>query len=156
MMMNLDFEKDNYKFNARASAIILNTDKTKILLFKVEDGRDYYLLPGGRIEIFEDSKSAITREVKEELGYELDFDFCSIQENFAIRDNKRIMQYCFCYKAVYNGEIKENSFKCNDNEHQKFYWVNINELSKYKIYPESTYDLLSDDKITHYIEKVNG
>ena len=54
--MNLDFEKDNYRFNARASVIIFNTDKTKILLFKVEDGRDYYLLPGGRIEIFEDSK----------------------------------------------------------------------------------------------------
>ena len=153
--MNLDFEKDNYRFNARASVIIFNTDKTKMLLFKVEDGRDYYLLPGGRIEIFEDSKSAITREVKEELGYELDFDLCSIQENFVIKNNQKIMQYCFCYKAIYNGKIKKDIFKCKDNDGQQFYWVNINELSKYKIYPESTYDLLSDDKIAHYIEKVN-
>ena len=153
--MNLDFEKDNYRFNARASVIIFNTDKTKILLFKVEDGRDYYLLPGGRIEIFEDSKSAIAREVKEELGYELDFDLCSIQENFVIKNNQKIMQYCFCYKAIYNGKIKKDIFKCKDNDGQQFYWVNINELSKYKIYPESTYDLLSDDKIAHYIEKVN-
>ena len=153
--MNLDFEKDNYRFNARASVIIFNTDKTKILLFKVEDGRDYYLLPGGRIEIFEDSKSAITREVKEELGYELDFDLCSIQENFVIKNNQKIMQYCFCYKAIYNGKIKKDIFKCKDNDGQQFYWVNINELFKYKIYPESTYDLLSDDKIAHYIEKVN-
>ncbi len=153
--MNLDFEKDDYRFNARASVIMFNTDKTKILLFKVEDGRDYYLLPGGRIEIFEDSKSAITREVKEELGYELDFDLCSIQENFVIKNNQKIMQYCFCYKAIYNGEIKKDIFKCKDNDGQQFYWVNINELSKYKIYPESTYDLLSDDKIAHYIEKVN-
>jgi hypothetical protein len=108
-----------------------------------------------RIEIFEDSKSAITREVKEELGYELDFDLCSIQENFVIKNNQKIMQYCFCYKAIYNGEIKKDIFKCKDNDGQQFYWVNINELSKYKIYPESTYDLLSDDKIAHYIEKVN-
>ena len=153
--MNLDFEKDNYRFNARASVIIFNTDKTKILLFKVEDGRDYYLLPGGRIEIFEDSKSAIKREVKEELGYELDFDLCSIQENFVIKNNQKIMQYCFCYKAIYDGAIEKDIFKCKDNDGQQFYWVNINELSKYKIYPESTYDLLSDDKIAHYIEKVN-
>ena len=153
--MNLDFEKEDYRFNARASAIIYNTDKTKILLFKVEDGRDYYLLPGGRIEIFEDSRSAIAREIKEELGYELEFDLCSIQENFVIKNNKKIMQYCFCYKAIYNGEIKEDVFKCKDNDGQQFYWVNISEISKCKIYPESTYNLLIDSKIKHYIEKMN-
>ena len=42
--MNMDFQKDNYRFNARSSAIILNADKSKILLFKVEDGRNYFLL----------------------------------------------------------------------------------------------------------------
>ena len=41
--MNLDFTKDNYRFNARVSAIILNKEKNKILLFKIEDGRDYFL-----------------------------------------------------------------------------------------------------------------
>ena len=151
--MNLDFEKNNYRFNARVAVIIFNSDKTKILLFKVEDGRDYYLLPGGRIEIFEDSKTAIAREIKEELGYELDFNLCSIQENFVIKNNQKIMQYCFCYKAIYNDVIKEDIFKCKDNDNQQFYWINISELSNYKIYPESTYDLLSNDKIKHYIEK---
>lgn len=37
--MNIDFEKNNYRFNARVSAIIYNFDKTKVPLFKVEDGR---------------------------------------------------------------------------------------------------------------------
>ncbi len=73
--MNIDFEQDNYRFNARASAIILNEDKNKILLFKVEDGRDYFLLPGGRIEFFEDSLTAIKREVMGELGYSMDLVF---------------------------------------------------------------------------------
>ena len=129
--MNLDFKNNNYRFNARASVIIFNADKTKILLFRVEDGRDYYMLPGGRIEIFEDSKSAIAREVREELGYELDFDLCSVQENFITKDNQK------------------------DNDNQQFYWVDINEISKYKIYPESTYKLLGSDKIKHFIEKKN-
>ena len=31
--MNIDFEKDNYRFNARASAIILNKDKSKVLKY---------------------------------------------------------------------------------------------------------------------------
>lgn len=153
--MNLDFRNNNYRFNARASVIIFNADKTKILLFRVEDGRDYYMLPGGRIEFFEDSKSAIAREVREELGYELDFDLCSVQENFITKDNQKIMQYCFCYKATYKNEIKDNIFKCKDNDNQQFYWVDINEISKYKIYPESTYKLLGSDKIKHFIEKKN-
>ena len=151
--MNIDFEKDNYRFNARVSAIIYNSDKTKVLLFKVEDGRDYYMLPGGRIELFEDSKTAIEREVNEELDYTLDFSLCSIQENFVIKDSKKIMQYCFCYKATYNEEIKENIFRCKDNDGQNFYWVNINEIEKYKIYPNSTYELITTNDIKHYIEK---
>ena len=60
--MNLDFEIDNIRFNARASAIIYNKDKTKVLLFKIVD-RDYFMLPGGRIEIYEDSLNAIKREI---------------------------------------------------------------------------------------------
>lgn len=65
--MNLDFTKENYRFNARVSAIIYNKDKTKVLLFKINDGRDFYMLPGGRIELNEDSKTAISREINEEL-----------------------------------------------------------------------------------------
>ena len=49
--MNIDFTKNNYKFNARVSAIIFNESKDKILLFKINDGRDYFMLHGGRIEL---------------------------------------------------------------------------------------------------------
>ena len=151
--MNINFETNDFVFNARVSAIIYNSDKTKVLLFKVEDGRDYYMLPGGRIELFEDSETAIKREIYEELGYKLDFNLCSIQENFVIKDNKKIMQYCFCYKAIYEAEIKENILKCKDNDSQRFYWIDINELVNYKIYPESTYELINNDDIKHFIEK---
>ena len=90
--MNLDFEIDNIRFNARVSAIIYNKDKTKVLLFKIVD-RDYFMLPGGRIEIYEDSLNAIKREVKEETGFNLGFELCSIQENFLEKNNQKIMQY---------------------------------------------------------------
>ncbi len=49
-MMDLEVKVDNNSFHARASAIIYNKDKTKVLLFKVNDGRDFYLLSGGRIK----------------------------------------------------------------------------------------------------------
>ena len=80
--MNIDFVNEKYRFNARSSAIIYNTNKTKVLLFNVGDNRDFYMLPGGRIMHFENSKDAIKREIKEELGWLLEYDFCCIQENF--------------------------------------------------------------------------
>ena len=151
--MNLDFTKNNYRFNARASAIILNEKKDKILLFKVEDGRDYFLLPGGRIELYEDSLTAIKREVKEELGYDIDFTLCSIQENFVIKEEVKIMQYSFCYKGIYKGIINNDRFVCKDNNNQYFYWVDIEQLNSYKVYPESTIKLIKSEKLEHIIEK---
>lgn len=151
--MNVDFVKDDYRFNARASAIILNEKKDKILLFKVEDGRDYFLLPGGRIKLYEDSLTAIKREVMEELGYDIDFTLCSIQENFVIKEDIKIMQYSFCYKGIYNGTINNNKFVCKDNSNQYFYWVEIEKIDDYKIYLKSVTKLINSQKLEHIIEK---
>lgn len=153
--MDLDFKLNDFRFNARVAAIIYNKDKTKVLLFKVEDEIDYYLLPGGRIGINEDSKTAIKREIKEELGFDLNFDLCSIQENFIKKDNNDIMQYCFCYKSIYNQEIDKESFKCLDNDGQTFNWINIDDLDNIKILPESSKELIktNDILIEHIIEK---
>ena len=152
--MNIEFEKDNNRFSARTSAIIYNSDKTKVLLFKVEDGRDYFLLPGGRIEFNEDSKSAVKREIKEELDYDIDFDLCSIQENFLKQNNMITTQYCFVYKGIYDGKIKNNIIKCIDNDNQSFYWININEINNFKILPRSLYDDIKKNEkyIKHYVE----
>ena len=153
--MDLDFKLNDFRFNARVSAIIYNKDKTKVLLFKVEDGRDYFLLPGGRIGINEDSKTAIKREIKEELGFDLEFNLCSIQENFVKKDNLDIMQYCFCYKAIYNEEINNDILKCLDNDGQIFNWINIDDLDSIELLPKSCKNLINNNalSIEHFIEK---
>lgn len=151
--MNLDYKIDNNRFNARVSSIIYNKDKTKILLFKMKD-RDFYMLPGGRIEMNEDSLSAVKREISEELGFDLEFTLCSIQENFLKLKNANIMQYCFCYKTIYDGKINDEKFVCKDNNNQVFEWVDLNKLSNIIIKPSSTCKLIQDDRndIKHIIE----
>lgn len=153
--MNIDFTKDDFRFNARVSAIIYNKDKTKVLLFKVEDGRDFFLLPGGRIELYEESLVAVNREINEELGFVIDFKLCAINENFVIHNNKKNTQYDFCYKGIYNHEITFERIACKDNQNQSFYWVDISLLEKYKILPNYAYKLISLEQknIEHYIEK---
>ena len=73
--MDLTYKIDNHSFHARVSAIIYNQDKSKVLLSKV-DGRDYYLLPGGKLRFHEDSLTAIKREIREEIGYDLEYTLC--------------------------------------------------------------------------------
>lgn len=147
--MDIDYSKDNYRFNARASAVIYSKDKSKILLFKI-GGRDYFLLPGGRINMYEDSKNAIRREIKEETGFEIDFQFLSVLENFIERNGIKILQYNFLYKGIYDG--KTTDFKCKDRDNQFFKWINVKDIGNYKIYPESI-DLIINMNINHLIEK---
>ena len=152
--MNIDFIDDEYRFNARSCAIIYNKDKTKVLLFKADEARNFYMLPGGRIQHFEDSKTAIIREMQEELGWNLNYDFCAIQENFLEAKSQKITQYSFCYKAIYSEEITKETFACLDNDYQHFYWVDIDKLDNYKILPNSNKDLiLENNKDIHIIER---
>ena len=113
------------------------------------------MLPGGRIELNEDSKTAISREINEELNYNLEYELCSIQENFVSKNNINIMQYCFCYKAIYNDEIERISFNCLDNENQMFYWTDIKDIDKLNILPISNKNLIKEqfNEIQHIIEK---
>lgn len=51
-------DKDS-RFGCRSGTIIFNEDKTKVLLENQDNGR--YMFPGGRIDVLEDSNTAITR-----------------------------------------------------------------------------------------------
>lgn len=55
---------------SRARAIILNKDKSKILLVKNITYRNFHL-PGGGLEKNEEGENAVVREVKEELGIDI-------------------------------------------------------------------------------------
>ena len=66
-MNDIKYENNNFKFAYRVSAIIYNSDKTKILLFTGNDS-DYYMLPGGKVKESEKSIDAIKREITEEIG----------------------------------------------------------------------------------------
>ena len=152
--MNIDFIADKYRFNARSCAIIYNKNKTKVLLFKADETRYFYMLPGGRIQYFEDSKTAIIREMQEELGWNLNYDFYAIQENFLKTKSQKITQYSFCYKAIYNEEIAKETFACLDNDYQHFYWIDIDKIDNLKILPKSNKDLiLENNKDIHIIER---
>jgi 8-oxo-dGTP pyrophosphatase MutT (NUDIX family) len=54
----------------RAAAIIIRND-TLLVLHRQKPGQDYYILPGGGVELDESFQDACIREVKEETGLDV-------------------------------------------------------------------------------------
>lgn len=59
------FTKDKANFTHRVAAIVLHDDHV-LLHQAVED--DFWVLPGGRVELLESAQDSICREMEEELG----------------------------------------------------------------------------------------
>lgn len=148
-MNDIKYDKDNFTFAYRVSAIIYNSDKTKILLFRGNDS-NFYMLPGGKVHELEKSEDAIKREIKEEIGFEdLEFEMAGVSEE--IVKEKNIHQITFTYKTTYKNEIKEEKFKSIETNWINFEWVDINELEKNEIHPSNIIKFI-ENEFTHLVE----
>ena len=109
-MKDIRYKENNYQFHYRTSAIIYNKDKTKILLFK-SSNRDFYMLPGGKVNELESSEDAFKREVKEETGLEISIiDFKCFSECVVTDKEMTYQQVEAIYEASYNDEINNDEF----------------------------------------------
>lgn len=155
-MDDIKYNKDNFFFIYRVSALIFNKDKTKILLFYGND-MDYYMLPGGKVHQLEKSKDAIKREIFEELGFkDLEFNLVGISEEIVKDEENDIQQLTLTYKAIYKDEIYEETFKSIESDWINFKWVQINDLDNYKIHPNNIQNMIKNSNtINHLVEIVN-
>jgi 8-oxo-dGTP diphosphatase len=86
----------------------------------------YWEFPGGKVELNEDLKMSLLRELNEELEMEVTIEghYLTTTHNYSDFTIKLIAFKCF---------IVGNHFVLND--HDQYKWVNIEELSNYKLAP---------------------
>jgi ADP-ribose pyrophosphatase YjhB (NUDIX family) len=76
----ISFGDAGRRFNFRAAAVII--DSGRVLLHRA-DYEDFWSLPGGRVEMLEDSAQGLRREMLEELGEEVEIGrLVWVGENF--------------------------------------------------------------------------
>ena len=63
----LTFDRDRNRFNHRVAGACIH--EGHVLLTHAE-GENFWILPGGRVELLEDTRTALKREMSEELGCE--------------------------------------------------------------------------------------
>lgn len=145
-MKDIRYKENNYQFHYRTSAIIYNKDKTKILLFK-SSNRDFYMLPGGKVNELESSEDALKREVKEETGLEISIiDFKCFSECVVTDKETTYQQVEAIYEASYNDEINNDEFNGLEGNWILFKWFNIKDLDNVLIEPKEIKDILKNNK----------
>lgn len=159
-MSDVRIKTNGHNFHLRVAGIIKEDDK--YLIMQIE-GSSYYMIPGGHVELGENSKEAIIREIKEEVGVDIDIEslklFC-YQENFYTKNNIRehwIENY-YIVKIKEKLEINNWSIEENDKGVLKtlhFKWVTLEELKEIDLRPVTIKNLLIDEKTNSFNHIIN-
>lgn len=144
--MVITMQEEGTRFGARVGAIIYNEDKTKILI----ENQNYkrYMFPGGRINVYEDSKKSIERELIEELNLKADLNLKYILELFIKSPKTKYHEIGFYFVTKINENLIENNFKSLDGD-SYFIWVPIKDLDKYNILAKPIKDKVINNEITN-------
>lgn len=111
-----------------ARAVVISNDK---LLLCRKVGALWYFLPGGHVEFGEETKTALAREIKEELGVESAVgDFIGIVENIFEQDKKERHEI----NLVFEVKIAEIDLSSKE-DHIEFVWIAKKKLPEEQIYP---------------------
>ena len=149
--MEIKFEQDGLKFNVRSSCIIKDKYHKQVLLSDMRGVKTHkaYILPGGRLDVLENSKEAIIREIQEELGVDINPVLVSVEEIIEKSTNFHMLEF------IYYAEIDNFSLiKTLDDGWDKFKIVDLNEIDNYDIRPKTVKELIKQekyDKINHNI-----
>jgi 8-oxo-dGTP pyrophosphatase MutT (NUDIX family) len=144
----ISFKEENKKFNFRVGAVIISSDKKKVLLHTIKDF-GFYLLPGGRVEWMEFSKQAIIRELEEELNVKninprerlflenffkfKDVEFQEISNNFVVELEET------------NAFLEQQNQFCGvEGEKYIYKWVDIADIDNYVIKPSLLKDVIKN------------
>lgn len=143
---DITFEICDVIVNVRAVAIIINNG---CVLFQKKENDLVWALPGGKIAIMEKGNETIKRELREEIGEEVEVsELFDVRENFFTYNNKGFHEYMFLYFAKLKNDSKLKNNKFFDgvevNKHLKFVWLNSKELEEYNVVPVDIIGMLRD------------
>ena len=152
--MDITIDVEDYKLNIRAAGIMIHNGK---ILAHRNINSDHYALIGGRVEIGENSVDTIKREIKEELGKEIEITgYVATVENFFEMKGKKYHEIMFVHKIEFINEedkkIEDTLKNVEGKDYLQYEWLDIEKIDKYPILPNIIKEILKEDKFpTHKI-----
>ena len=153
--MDITINIEDYKLNIRAAGVIIHNGK--ILLHR-NINSDHYALIGGRVEIGESSVDTIKREIKEELGKDIEITgYVSTIENFFEMEGSKYHEIMFVHKIEFSNEedkkIEYMMKNIEGKDYLQYEWIDLNSIDEYPVLPIAIKDILKENKFP--IHKIN-
>lgn len=121
----ISFPIEGQRFNFRVAAIVIADGH--VLLCR-EDDDDYVMLPGGRIEMGEDSWLSLEREIAEELALPAKIGPLAVtSESFYQREGEDFHELGFFYRVDLPGQAPDGNapwlIRHDEGHELSFFWV---------------------------------
>ncbi|AOA03131.1 NUDIX hydrolase [Carnobacterium maltaromaticum] len=121
---DLTVQVGDFTFNHRAAGILI---QEAAILLEYYEKEDYWVLPGGRVKVGEDSKIGVEREWLEELGLEVNGTrLIALIENFFVNHRTGSQRHFHEISMYYQ---LESSTKIPFQIGQKFHGAEIDKLN---------------------------
>lgn len=149
-MQDIHIETNSNVFKLRVSGILIQDNK---LLVVQHRNNNFCCLPGGHIELNEDSKNAVIREMKEETLLDLEVSrlLCIAETFYTIRD-KNVHELCYYYLLNSKTKIKTRNWSYIEMDKGfetplKFSWYNLSSPNSIQFKPYFILDKLKSNDL---------
>ncbi len=142
----ISFDRQGVHFKYRVAGLCIHNGH---VLLTSADGDEYWILPGGRVELGEDSRTALEREIAEETGDSTRVgDLLWVTENFFDLDGTDYHELAFTY-AILPDEpaILDNAWTrrtVDGNSNIELRWFALDHLEDVPFEPAFLRPLLKD------------
>ncbi len=153
--MDITVDVGEYKLNVRAAVIINHNNK---VLVHRNVNSDHYALIGGRVEIGEDSETTVKRELKEEIGKDIEITgYISTIENFFEMEGSKYHEILFVHKGEFIDEddkkIEDTLKNVEGKDYLQYEWLDIDKIEQYPLLPEVIQKVLKEK--SYPVHKIN-
>ena len=136
--MDLTLDVEDYKLTIRAAGVIIHNNK---ILAHRNLNKDHYCIPGGRVEIGENSEETVKREIQEELGKQIEITgYVATIENFFEMNESKYHEIYFLHEIEFtNEEDKKINYTMHNEEGKEYLqyeWLDLDRIEEYNILPK--------------------
>lgn len=134
----------------RAVAVIINKGDV-LLMYRLKNGKEYYVFPGGGVEKGETVEQAVLRETKEETSVKIRIE--KLLYHHIYDDGTEHFFYLCRYLSGKPSLDEANELRSMREENNNFYnpeWHRIKDLLQLLLYPLEIRDWLLDDIKTNF------
>lgn len=149
-MIDVDIKHEDGFFKLRVCGVVKKNNKILTLKASSFDG---YCFPGGHVELGELSRVAVLREMKEELGIEVEIEhlICVNENVFTNVKGTTSHEIAYYYLVTPKSEICESDFVIEEMDKGKlkkhnFCWLELDKIENYNLMPPVIGDLLKNNK----------